>query len=445
MLSIDRSSGSGRGKHEAEQVRQGLGLGLGPLQALAADVQGLATQDVEVEKVEQPVPVPDPDVVEVQEMIRSIQSMLRSLGDGEISGSPYDAAWVAMVPAVGGGAGPQFPAALEWVVRCQLPDGCWAGDAHLFNLYDRMVATLVCVLALQTWSAHPDAARRGCAFIREHVHQLDLEDKVHRTVGFEMVFPAILERARAMGLDLPYDAPAVTFILEERERKLKQIPVQLLQAQPTTLLASLEGMDALEGIDWDKIRRLQSPSGHMLTSPASTACLYMHTRDGNALDYLSRLVESTGGVIPNHSPVDIFERLWIVDRLQRLGIARHFKPEIKDILDFAFQRWTQRGLSWATDCNITDLDDTSMGFRLLRQHGYPVSAGSILTARARGSYRSIPDVRFLTSFMYCACRCVQVFLQRSRVFVLDRPRVRPGHRCYPHVQSAPRVADALPR
>lgn len=136
-------------------------------------------------------------------------------------------------------------------------------------------------------------------------------------------------------------------------------------------------------------------------------------------------------------PVDLFEHIWVVDRLQRLGISRYFEPEIKECIDyvnryqytilfctfkqveefvdcdglsyplsrsmhfyfyfwflvlvfyflycglveynnicFYFLRyWTAEGICWARNSPVQDIDDTAMAFRLLRLHGYVVSAG----------------------------------------------------------------------
>jgi hypothetical protein len=41
--------------------------------------------------------------------------------------------------------------------------------------------------------------------------------------------------------------------------------------------------------------------------------------------------------VPFTYPVDIFERLWVVDRLDRLGISRYFTSEIQDCLDYTYR------------------------------------------------------------------------------------------------------------
>lgn len=38
--------------------------------------------------------------------------------------------------------------------------------------------------------------------------------------------------------------------------------------------------------------------------------------------------------VPNVYPVDLFEHIWVVDRLERLGISQYFQQEIKDCLSY---------------------------------------------------------------------------------------------------------------
>jgi ent-copalyl diphosphate synthase len=100
-------------------------------------------------------------------LLYQVRTMLRSMNDGEISISPYDTAWVAMVPRLDGVGGPQFPTTVEWIVNNQLPDSSW-GDAALFSAYDRMMNTLACVVALTKWSLQPYKCQRGSAKL--HIH-----------------------------------------------------------------------------------------------------------------------------------------------------------------------------------------------------------------------------------------------------------------------------------
>lgn len=99
----------------------------------------------------------------IRELSDVVRSMLQSMGDGEISISPYDTAWVALVEddgGVGGRRQPQFPSSLEWISSNQLGDGSW-GDDGTFSIYDRILNTLACVVALRSWNLHPHKADKG--------------------------------------------------------------------------------------------------------------------------------------------------------------------------------------------------------------------------------------------------------------------------------------------
>lgn len=97
-------------------------------------------------------------------MIEEVKTMLCSMGDGEITSSAYDTAWVSMVPDLrgggGGGGGPQFPSSLQWIVDNQLEDGSW-GDRGLFSAHDRIISTLACTVALRFWSVCLDQCEKG--------------------------------------------------------------------------------------------------------------------------------------------------------------------------------------------------------------------------------------------------------------------------------------------
>jgi ent-copalyl diphosphate synthase len=96
--------------------------------------------------------------------------------------------------------------------------------------------------------------------------------------------------------------------------------------------------------------------------------------------------------------------MWAADRLHRLGISRYFRPEINECVNYVyryiyiivikkkknqnlllincgikkFRYWTDEGICWARNSKVYDVDDTAMGFRLLRLHGHKVSAGIII-------------------------------------------------------------------
>ncbi|WMV36235.1 hypothetical protein MTR67_029620 [Solanum verrucosum] len=317
-----------------------------------------------------------------KEHIDAVRSMLGSMGDGEISVSAYDTAWVAMVKDVKGTETPQFPSSVEWIANNQLPDGSW-GDRSIFLVYDRVINTLACVIALKSWNLHPDKTLLGMSFMRENLSRIGDENAEHMPIGFEVAFPSLIEIAKKLGLDFPYDSPVLQDIYARRQLKLTRIPKDIMHKVPTTLLHSLEGMTDL---DWQKLLQFQCTDGSFLFSPSSTAFALMQTQDHNCLNYLKNAVHKFNGGVPNVYPVDLFEHIWTVDRLQRLGISRYFEPEIKECIDYVSRYWTNEGICWARNSPVQDIDDTAMAFRLLRLHGYVVSADVFKHFESKGEF-----------------------------------------------------------
>nr|UXG91343.1 (+)-CPP synthase [Callicarpa americana] len=310
----------------------------------------------------------------IEDSIAYIKTLLRSMDDGRISVSPYDTAWIALIKDLEGRDIPQFPSSLEWIAKHQLPDGSW-GDEQFFCVYDRLVNTLACVVALRSWNVHAGKSEKGISYIKENVYKLEDANAEHMTCGFEVVFPALLQKARNLGIDdIPYEASVIKEIYYTREQKLKKIPMELMHKVPTSLLFSLEG---LENLDWEKLLKLRSPDGSFLTSPSSTAFAFMETKDENCFKFIKNTVEKFNGGAPHTYPVDVFARLWAVDRLQRLGISRFFESEIKDCLDHINSVWTEKGVFSGRDSEFCDIDDTSMSIRLLRLHGYHVDPNAL--------------------------------------------------------------------
>ncbi|GLT61948.1 hypothetical protein SLA2020_346180 [Shorea laevis] len=284
----------------------------------------------------------------IKERVESIKSIRR-----------YSRKWSSSVP-------------IQPSVDCKqsASDGSW-GDSEIFFGYDRIINTLACVIALKSWNIHPEKYQKGITFLKEKICKLEYENAEHMPIGFEVAFPSLLEIARSLNIEVLDDSPVLQEIYAKRNIKLTRIPRDIMHKVPTTLLHSLEGMP---GLDWEKLVNLQSQDGSFLFSPSSTAFALMQTKDENCLRYLKNAVQRFNGGVPNVYPVDLFEHLWAADRLQRLGISRYFQPQIKECINYVYRYWTDEGICWARNSKVYDVDDTAMGFRLLRLHGHKVSA-----------------------------------------------------------------------
>ncbi|XP_052623499.1 ent-copalyl diphosphate synthase 1 [Lactuca sativa] len=323
---------------------------------------------------------------EIKGFVERIKVMLGSMDEGEITVSAYDTAWVALVQDIDGNGRPEFPSSLEWIVKNQLSDGSW-GDHLIFSAHDRIINTLACVIALTSWNVHPGKCQKGLKFLNDNISKLEEENPEHMPIGFEVAFPSLIDIARKLDIQVPEDSPALKEIYARRNLKLTKIPKSLMHKVPTTLLHSLEGMPDLE---WEKLLKLQCKDGSFLFSPSSTAFALMQTKDQKCLQYLTDAVTKFNGGVPNVYPVDLFEHIWVVDRLQRLGISRYFDSEIKDCVDYIYRYWTKDGICWAKNSNVQDIDDTAMGFRVLRMHGYKVTTDVFRQFEKDGKFVCFP-------------------------------------------------------
>ncbi|CAO2839441.1 unnamed protein product [Amaranthus hypochondriacus] len=316
----------------------------------------------------------------IKENVEKIREILKCMNDGDISISPYDTAWVALVKDNNGN--PLFPSSLQWIIDNQHLDGSW-GDHLIFSPHDRIINTLACIIALKSWNVYLDKCQKGILFLKENINKLQEESMEHMPIGFEVAFPSLIELAQSYGIEVAQHSPAMQQIYAKRDLKLTRIPKEIMHRMPTTLLHSLEGMD---GLDWEKLLKLQSKDGSFLFSPSSTAYALMQTKDLNCFNYLNNIVQRFNGGAPNVYPIDLFEHIWVVDRLERLGISRYFTHEIDECLSYVKRYWTERGICWARNSDVQDIDDTAMAFRLLRLHGYQVSADVFKNFEKEGKF-----------------------------------------------------------
>lgn len=62
----------------------------------------------------------------------------------------------------------------------------------------------------------------GLSFIRENMWRLIEEEEDWMLVGFEFTCPSLLEMAKDLDLDLPYDDPGLQEIYGKRDLKLSK-------------------------------------------------------------------------------------------------------------------------------------------------------------------------------------------------------------------------------
>ena len=86
----------------------------------------------------------------------------KELQEPELSPSPYDTAWVAMVPLQGHPLAPHFPQCVEWILQNQQDNGSWGiSEIDLSTNKCSLLSTLACIIALKKWNVGPEQIRRG--------------------------------------------------------------------------------------------------------------------------------------------------------------------------------------------------------------------------------------------------------------------------------------------
>ncbi|KAH7536670.1 hypothetical protein FEM48_Zijuj03G0009100 [Ziziphus jujuba var. spinosa] len=285
----------------------------------------------------------------------------------ELSVSSYDTAWVAMIPSLNSPQNPFFPECLNWLLDNQLSDGSWGLSHHdpLF-IKDAILSTLASVLALKRWNVGQEQINKGLYFVESNLASAT-DDKQHSPIGFDIILPAMIEYATSLDLNFPIEPAKLDAMVHNRELKLKRAWERNSEGDKAYLAYILEGMGNLQ--DWEMAKKYQRKNGSLFNSPSATAAAFTNFKNGGCLKYLCSVLEKFGNAVPTVYPLDIYARLCMVDSLERLGIDRHFREEIKTVLDETYRCWLLE------DENIfLDSVTCAMAFRILRLNGYDVSS-----------------------------------------------------------------------
>lgn len=323
--------------------------------------------------------------LERRELTDRIAALLPRIGGSAISPSAYDTARVALLREPGGTA-PAFPESGRWLLDHQHPDGSWGGAVAM--PHDRCICTLAAVIALTELSrdemadraAAQDAADRGAAYLRSAVGVLSGETR--DTAGFELVFPSLLERARGLGIELPYEG--FSWLHDLRRRKLDLLA--LLGGNLGHAVYNLEAFEQLPDSVLDG--SAQSQDGSFGCSPASTAGVLETLDNAAALRYLrGELAASGDGSVGTVRPFQVFERAWILADVQRTGVDF---PELKPEIDRLREEWTPRGVGMASTGIPGDGDCTALAFTVLSEAGHRVEASAMEHYRRESGYVTYP-------------------------------------------------------
>ncbi|KAL8249655.1 hypothetical protein R6Q59_006523 [Mikania micrantha] len=297
----------------------------------------------------------------------------------QLSVSSYDTAWVAMVPSPNSPKSPCFPQCLNWVINNQLNDGSWGllynNHNHLL-LKDSLSSTLASILALKRWNVGEDQINKGLCFIESNFDSAT-DKSQPAPFGFDIIFPGMLEYANNLNINLFSKQTEFSLMLHERELELKRCHSNEMDAY---LAYICEGLGNL--FDWNMVKKYQMKNGSIFNSPSATAAAFISNQNSGCLNYITSLLDKFGNAVPTVYPVNLYVRLSMVDTLTRLGIARHFSAEIKNVLDETYRCWVEKD-----EQIFMDVVTCALAFRLLRISGYEVSFDLLAEITSEGSFK----------------------------------------------------------
>ncbi|KAG8043418.1 hypothetical protein GUJ93_ZPchr0458g22360 [Zizania palustris] len=288
----------------------------------------------------------------------------RQLQRLELLPSPYDTAWVAMVPLPGSSPqAPRFPQCVAWILDNQQSNGSWGFHQPGSITKDALLSTLACVLALHRWNVGWEHISRGLHFVGRNLSAALDEHVIIGPVGFNIIFPGMLVYAIATGLEVPVTHTDVQRILRLHETELERDSgVNSCGRRAYMAYVAQAGLGSMQG--WGETMKFQRENGSLFDSPSTTAAVLVHNYDAKAIQYLESVLERFGS--PVYHKV-MHSQLSMVDALENMGISRHFAGEIKSILDMTYR----------DDEIMLDIATCAMAFRILRMNGYDVSSDDL--------------------------------------------------------------------
>lgn len=308
--------------------------------------------------------------LEAKELIRQLNQRMGP--------SPYDIAWLARVRHLSS-AQARWPDLLEWLLENQRADGSWGGEIPYYH--DRIICTLAAAITLrENGRRRRDhrAIERAQQYLWRHMHLLPRDHL--ELVGFELIFPTLLDTAQEAGLDIPHNTYGYGKI---QAAKLRLIPPEKLYSPRLSTVHSLEFLGRIG--DRAQLRQALAANGSLGNSPAATAYyLMLVSEDARALDYLEKAREHARAVTVLY-PFRLLELSRALNSLACSGVpVTEFAD--KTTWEALFAEMTSSGIGLDSTFGVPSGDLTAVCSRLLIQAGYDVDSAILARFEDRDTH-----------------------------------------------------------
>ncbi|KAK3433154.1 hypothetical protein EUGRSUZ_D00671 [Eucalyptus grandis] len=300
-----------------------------------------------------------------------------------LSPSPYNTAWLVMIPDPHWHDCPMLNVCLNWVLHNQNEEGFWGDyDYEEHEMSDGgecLASTLVCMTVLKKWHVGSTLIEKGLKFIHGNAELLFSRNKRGNSPRWiAIILPGMIDLARAVGLEIIFPEStesAIVDLFRNRQRILEREKL-VDRNQYYPLLSYLEALPPTYKISNETILKHVDGDGSLFQSPSATASAYLSTGHKACLAYLQSLASNcASNGIPSIYLVDKkLAKLSLVYQLVRLGLTEYFDQEKDDILAqiYRLEKPITKTVHWIA----TELYKDCLEFWLLRMHGYSVSPSS---------------------------------------------------------------------
>ncbi|KAI6703821.1 hypothetical protein NL676_012957 [Syzygium grande] len=328
------------------------------------------------------------DSQSIQSLVNAIKrEILPNLGSHSfLSSSPYDTAWLAMIPDPRQHDHPMFEKCLNWVLHNQKEEGFWGDydyeEHETFDGLECLASAIVCMTVLKKWHVGSPLIEKGLKFIHENAELLlsrNKHGKFPRWIA--IILPGLVDLAHVVGLEIIFPQStehAIADLFSNRQRILEREEL-VDKNQYYPLLSYLEALPRTYKISHETILKHMDGDGSLFQSPSATSSAYLATGNEECLAYLQSLASNcaSNGVPSVYLVDEDLTKLSMAYQLVKLGLTEFFDREKDEILAQIYRNYKHGKPSTKSIHSIAaELYKDCLEFWLLRMHGYSVSPSS---------------------------------------------------------------------